>query len=256
MRKALVLFGNEIERDALIDTVIYLKRSLGFKIEALYVRDVDREKIMTTPDGLIMAGRVPLMLQGWDAVEQAEMDSLKKCFKDKGLEEELVCDIGNIVDVVTDHMKTCDMLVIGKNDILGEREINILKGNYKTMLLIGDRPLQKMEKIYIGNDDGVKVNRSCYHFIHLFPEITEFHSFVINRDKQDKNQLIEYMEQNGKKVYHGELNHNKYEDVLAKVDEADIFIMGNLSRNYFLEKIVGKNGVKLLEKGKAPIFIG
>ncbi|WP_410208105.1 hypothetical protein [Fusobacterium sp.] len=255
MRKALVLFGNEIERNALIDTVIYLKRTLGFKIEALYVRDVNREKIMTTPDGLVMSGRVPLMLQGWDAVEQAEMDSIKKCFEEKGLKEELHSDIGDIVDVVTEHMKTCDMLVIGKNDILGEREINILKENYKTILLIGERPLEKMERIYIGNDNGVKVNRSCYHFIHLFPEIEKFHSVAINKE-MDGNQLIEYLEQNGKSVDHEELQHGKYEDILEKLAQADLFIMGNLSRSYFLEKIVGKNGVKLLEKGKAPIFIG
>ena len=255
MRKALVLFGNEIERNALIDTVIYLKRTLGFKIEALYVRDVNREKIMTTPDGLIMAGRVPLMLQGWNAVEEAEMDSIKKCFEEKGLKEELHTDIGNIVDVVTEHMKTCDMLVIGKNDILGDREVNILKENYKTMLLIGERPLQKLDKIYVGNDNGVKVNRSCYHFIHLFPEVSKFHTFAINKE-MDGNQLIEYLEQNDKEVVHEELKSSKYDEILEKLAEADLFVMGNLSRSYFLEKIVGKNGVKLLEKGKAPIFIG
>ena len=43
---------------------------------------------------------------------------------------------------------------------------------------------------------------------------------------------------------------------MKKVDGADLLIMGNLSRSYFFEKIIGKNGIKLLEKGKAPIFIG
>ena len=36
------------------------------------------------------------------------------------------------------------------------------------------------------------------------------------------------------------LQTTDYNDVLARVDEADLFIMGNLSRSYFFEKIIGK----------------
>ena len=152
-------------------------------------------------------------------------------------------------------MKRCDLLVMGKNDILTEKEINILKGNYKSMLLIGERPLSSMENIVIGNDNGVKVNRSCNHFISLFPEIKRFSSFVINKEIED-NMLVDYLVGHEKEVIHEELTTNNYEDVLKRVDEADLFIMGNLSKSYFFEKIIGKNGIKLLEKGKAPIFIG
>lgn len=255
MRKALVLFGNEIERGALIDTAIYLKRELGFKLETLYIRNIAREKAMITPAGLAVVGRVPLLHQGWNEIEQAEIESIKKAFKEKGLEEELVVDSGVIDETVTEHMKSCDMLVIGKNDTLGDREIDLLKANYKTMLLIGKKPLSSIEKVYIGNDDGVKVNRSCYHFIHLFPEVKNFNSIIINYDVK-MNKLAEYMKQNEKEVQEFKLKSTDYKLILDEVAKADLFIMGNLSRSYFLEKIVGKNGVKLLEKGEAPIFIG
>ena len=255
MRKALVLFGSEIERETLIDTAIYLKRTLGFKLEALYVRDVERERVLSTPDGLVMAGRVPLMLQGWNAVEQAEIENIKKCFKEKGLEEELNLDIGHIADVVTEHMKTSDILVLGKNDILNDKIIAILKANYKSMLIVGEKPLTAMENIYLGNDNGVKISRSIYHFIHLFPDVKEFHSITINKEI-DKNKVVEYLEQNDKKVEICDLTSDDYKVILETVNKADLFIMGNMSRSYFLEKIIGKNGVKLLEKSKAPIFIG
>lgn len=68
--------------------------------------------------------------------------------------------------------------------------------------------------------------------------------------------LVDYLVGHEKEVIHEELTTNNYEDVLKRVDEADLFIMGNLSKSYFFEKIIGKNGIKLLEKGKAPIFIG
>lgn len=114
------------------------------------------------------------------------------------------------------------------------------------MLLIGERPLSSMENIVIGNDNGVKVNRSCNHFISLFPEIKRFSSFVINKEIED-NMLVDYLVGHEKEVIHEELTTNNYEDVLKRVDEADLFIMGNLSKAISL-KNYRKNGIKLLEK--------
>lgn len=255
MRRALVLFGNEIERENLVDSAIYLEKEYGFKIYPLYIKDMAREKIMATTDGLMIAGRSPFMIQGWDEIEKGEIENIEKLLKSKGVTTELKIDIGVVPEVVTEHMKRCDILIMGRNDILSENEVGILKGNYKSIILIGEKPLTSMEKVLIGNDNGVKINRSCYHFINLFPEIKEFSSFVINKEIEE-NILAEYLLEHGKKVEHEELTTNNYEDVLRRVDEADLFIMGNLSKSYFFEKIIGKNGIKLLEKGKAPIFIG
>lgn len=255
MKRALVLFGNEIERENLINSAIYLQKEFGFKIYPLYVKDMAREKLMATTDGLMVAGRAPFMVQGWDEIEKGEIESIKNLLKVKNIDVELKIDIGLVPEVVTEHMKRCDLLIMGRNDILTENEVNILKGNYKSILLIGEKTLSSMQNILIGNDNGVKVNRSCYHFMTTFPEINNFSSFVINKEIEE-NILVEYLKEHGKNIVHEELTTNNYEEVLKKVDEADLFIMGNLSRSYFFEKIIGKNGIKLLEKGKAPIFIG
>ena len=255
MRRALVLFGNEIERENLINSAIYLQKEFGFKIYPLYIKDMAREKLMATTDGLMVAGRAPFMVQGWDDIERGEIESIKNLLKAKNVDTELKVDIGLVPEIVTEHMKRCDLLIMGRNDILTENEVNILKGNYKSILLIGEKPLSSMQNILIGNDNGVKVNRSCYHFMTTFPEINNFSSFVINKEIEE-NILVEYLKEHGKNIVHEELTTNNYEEVLKKVDEADLFIMGNLSRSYFFEKIIGKNGIKLLEKGKAPIFIG
>lgn len=255
MRRALVLFGNEIERGSLAESATFLEKELGFKIYPLYVKDIAREKLMSATDGLMVAGRAPFIVQGWEEIERAEIQVIEEVLKEKGIKAKLKVDIGDVAEVVTEQMKKCDLLVIGKNDILTEKEIDILKGNYKSLLLIGEKPLKAMKNVVIGNDNGVKVNRSCYHFINLFPEVKCFSSFVINKEIEE-NALVEYLEGHDKKIVHEELTTTDYNDVLARVDEADLFIMGNLSRSYFFEKIIGKNGIKLLEKGKAPIFIG
>lgn len=255
MKRALVLFGSEIERENLIDSAIYLEKEFGFKIYPLYIKDMSREKLITTTDSFMVAGRSPFVVHSWDEIEKGEIESIQKLLKEKNVQSELIIDIGVVPEVVTEHMKRCDILIMGRNDILNENEVNILKGNYKSIFLIGEKPLTSMKNILIGNDNGVKINRSCYHFINIFPDIKEFSSFVINKEI-DENILVEYLTEHGKIIKHEELTTNNYEEVLEKVDKADLFIMGNLSRSYFFEKIVGKNGIKLIEKGKAPIFIG
>jgi len=152
-------------------------------------------------------------------------------------------------------MKACDLLLMAKNEVFSEKTLSILKGNYKCIIFIGENPLKKLDNVLIANDDGVKINRSCYHFTTLFPEITKFASASINK-KLEENILKQYLEGKGKIVVHEALESDSYENILKRIDLFDLLIMGNLSRSYFFEKIIGKNGIKLIEKCKAPIFIG
>lgn len=256
MRKALLLFGNEMERENLIDSAVYLQNSLGFKIIPLYIKDMSRDKIIAaSTDGMMMSGRSPFIMQGWADMEKEEIKGAEKLLKEKGISEILEVDIGLVAEIVTEKMKECDVLLIGKNETITEKIVSILKGNYKSIIFIGEKALTKMDKVLIANDDGVKINRSCYQFTNIFPEVKEFDSFSINKELED-NVLIEYLKGKEKIVNHEVLNTADYSEVLEKINEYDFFVMGNLSRSYFFEKIVGKNGIKLLEKSKAPIFIG
>lgn len=164
-------------------------------------------------------------------------------------------DIGLVNEIVTEKMKECDTLLIGKNEVITERVVGILKGNYKSIILIGEKPLVSLEKVLIANDDGVKINRSCYQFTNLFTEVKKFDSFSINIDLED-NILLTYLKDKEKIVDHRVVKTSNYDEILERIGQYDFFIMGNLSRSYFFEKIIGKNGIKLLEKSKAPIFIG
>lgn len=114
MRKALVLFGNEIERGNLAESATFLEKELGFKIYPLYVKDIAREKLMSATDGLMVAGRAPFIVQGWEEIERAEIQVIEEVLKDKGIKAKLKVDIGDVAEVVTEHMKKCDLLVIGK----------------------------------------------------------------------------------------------------------------------------------------------
>lgn len=114
MRRALVLFGSEIERGSLAESAKFLEAELGFKVYPLYVKDIAREKLMSATDGLMVAGRAPFVIQAWEEVERAEVEGIKAALKEKGIEAELTIDVGDVSEVVTEQMKKCDLLVIGK----------------------------------------------------------------------------------------------------------------------------------------------
>lgn len=256
MRKALLLFGNEMERENLVDSAVYLQNSLGFKIIPLYIKDMSRDKIIAaSTDGMMMSGRSPFIMQGWADMEKEEIEGAEKLLKEKGIPATLEVDIGLVAEIVTEKMKECDVLLVGKNETITEKIVNILKGNYKSIIFIGEKALTKMDKVVIANDDGVKINRSCYQFTNIFPEVKEFDAFSINKELEE-NILVKYLQDKEKIVNYEVLNTADYNEVLEKIDSYDFFVMGNLSRSYFFEKIIGKNGIKLLEKTKTPIFIG
>ena len=90
MRRALVLFGNEIERGSLAESAAFLEKELGFKIYPLYVKDIAREKLMSATDGLMLAGRAPFISHGWEEIEQAEIQGIKEVLKEKNIDAESV----------------------------------------------------------------------------------------------------------------------------------------------------------------------
>ena len=228
----------------------------NFDIVPLYVKDISHSKIISSSrDGLLVGGRTPVMFHGWEEVDKISIDELEKELAQSRLGKELSLEVGLTKEVVNSRMKTCDLLVMGKTEVLSEKVIDILKDNYKSILLIGEQPLSAMENVAIANDDGVKVNRSCYHFTEMFRDITHFTSLTINKELEE-NLLKGYLLAKGKTVTDKLIKYDNYDEVIAHMSEYDLIVMGNLSKSYFFEKIIGKNGAKLLENVKEPVFIG
>lgn len=90
MRKALLLFGNEMERENLIESAVYLQNSLGFKIMPLYIKDMSRDKIIAaSTDGMMMSGRSPFIMQGWADMEKQEIEDIEKFLNQRELKQNL-----------------------------------------------------------------------------------------------------------------------------------------------------------------------
>lgn len=247
MKKALVLFGNEENTHNLIKSCSYLKKVFGYNLNAILIKDVRGEAI-TIGQGVITD------IEDMIKFEKDEVKLLLKKLKEEEVQIDLTYEIGIISEIIKEHMKSYDLLILGKGVIASDILMAVLKENYKPTLILGKDEL-KFSNICIANDDSIELNKSCYSFIRDFPEIKEFIS--IQEDSNEENKLNNYLISKEKKVIIKKFSDSKsLIEFIKSTEQNGVTIMGNLSRNYFMERITGRTGLKILEKARTALYIG
>ncbi|MGL5122942.1 MAG: hypothetical protein ACRC6K_02080 [Fusobacteriaceae bacterium] len=257
MKKALVLFGNgeNIENiEKIIESCKYLKEQFNFSISGLFLSDIRAEAILGQGiDGMILDSTRSTLTEDWIYFEQEGMDNIKKKLKENNLQMEMIHEIGITRETINEYMKSSDLLILGKTTLTSDILIEVLKENYKSIIILGNEKLD-FSNLYIANDDGIKVNRSCYSFMNIFPNFNNFNSFSLVSEEKI-NILNKYLNEKDKNV--NEIKIKTKEELIEKLAEkTGLLIMGNLSRSYFFKKITRKTGLKLLEKVNMSIYIG
>ncbi|WP_297599140.1 hypothetical protein [uncultured Cetobacterium sp.] len=257
MKKVLVVFGEGSKKNVLIESALFFKEKLGYEITPLYIRDVRRDEIIpATMDGMIVNLSNNSFSEERDALEEEELKHLQEKLRIRGIINPLNVEFGFPWDIIKEYLKLSDMLMFEKGEILSESAVTVLKNHFKPVIMIGEKPITKLEKIGISSDDGVKINRSVFSFINLFPQKKDFTMLTLLYNMEE-NKLLKYLKERDKDVvfksFDGEAAKDKY---LEEIKNLDLLIMGNLSRGYFFEKITGKKGLSIMEKSEVSIFIG
>ncbi|MGL6064423.1 MAG: hypothetical protein ACRC0S_05015 [Fusobacteriaceae bacterium] len=254
MKKALVLFGNGENIENVTESCKYLKEQFNLSLSGLYLSDIRAEAILGQGiDGMIMDSTRNSLTEDWVYFEQEGMENIKKKLKENNLKIEIVHEIGITGETIREYMKSNDLLILGKMNLASDVLIEVLKENYKSLIILGNDKLD-FSNLYIANDDGIKVNRSCYSFTNIFPSFNDFNSVSVMSEEKT-NILNKYLTEKGKNI--NEITIKTKENLLETLeDKKGLLIMGNLSRSYFFEKITRKMGLKLLEKVKMSIYIG
>lgn len=254
--RALLLFGDEIDRNSLIESGKYLRDNYGFKLLPLYVRDIKRNEIIPySPDGMILDDMSTITADQWEGFEAEEIEQIGSLLRARGVQEELKTDIGLVPDVVKEAMKEADLLLVGKGEVLSDNQLSFLKELYKPIILVGKKRIC-FDSIMIANDDGTRVNRSCFAFMNMFPEIRDFTAVTIDVELEE-NHLVRYLksrEKDVQKIFITEEGEDKFHESYPQ--EFSLVITGNLKRSYLLEKLIKKRGVSLVENYEASTFIG
>ncbi|MGL5053338.1 MAG: hypothetical protein ACRC5W_07080 [Cetobacterium sp.] len=257
MKKVLVIFEEESKKNILIDSALFFKDKFGYEIVPLYIKDIRREEIIpATMDGMILNFNNDPFSEEANSLEEMKMKKIQEKIKDKGIDSTLNVESGFPWDIIKEYMKTTDLLILEKRLTLSDTALMILKNHFKPIIMIGEKAITSFDKIGISSDDGTKIHKSMFSFINIFPEINYFSMFTL-RYKIEKNLLMKYLEDKEKKIkyenFDGDIAKDRY---LQEVNKLDLLIMGNLNSNYFVEKIIGKKGLSIMEKSKVSIFIG
>ncbi len=256
MKKILVLFENEITTENLIEGAIYLKEKMGFTVSGLYINDIRRDGVMTQGiEGAIYDTTRTIMREEFLELRKQEIKNIKTKLKNIDFEMEIKLETGIFDEIIREEMKTNDILYIGKGNLVSDLLLEVLKENYKSVLIQGEAPLD-FTNIFVANDNGVKINRSCYQFMNCFPLHKDI-KLIEGKNIAEKRSLLEYLTSHSYNCK-SEILEKKEEvvDFLSDKSLNGILIMGNLSRGYFLERITGKIGMKLLKQTHLSIYIG
>lgn len=257
MKKVLVVFGEGSKKNILIDSAIFFKEKFGYEIVPLYIKDVRRDEIIpATMDGMIVNLSNNSFSQERDALEEEEVKHLREKLKIRGINSVLNIEFGFPWDIIKEYMKLADLLIFEKGEALSESAVTVLKNHFKPVIMLGEKAITSLDKVGISSDDGVKINKSTFSFINIFPDIKRFIMLTLLY-KIENNTLLKYLEANEKVVEWKNFDGEKAkEECLNEINSLDLLIMGNLSRSYFFEKITGKKGLSIMEKSETSIFIG
>lgn len=254
MKKFLVVFGNGCYDRNLLKTAKFLQERFECTVSYLFIRDIMKEERMAVGLENVYSTKAGSNFQTILNIENKRLLDIKNLFKEYDIKDEIQVANGIFAEIVNENMKLNDMLLLDKDISLNDGIVAVLKNRYKPIILISDKAITCFDKICISNDDGIKINRSCYEFMQNFPKIENFTSILIENNREKTGDLVKYMRAKGKNL--DEVEVKNIDSALEIMNQADITVMGTLSSSFFIEKIIGKNGLKLLEKIESALFIG
>ena len=254
LRRVLILFGNELNTEQLLETGKRLKSRYNCEVKGLYVKDVRKHEIIPpSVEGLVIDPSSRYIVEEWDRFENEQIEKLKTTLSGFS-SEDLIIREGITPDTALEELKAYDLLVIGKGGRISADLKELLKYHYKPLIIVGDKPIN-LDCVLLANDKSFRINKSFFRFMSIFEDVTEFGSISVGLEQEEDESLKEYLKGSNKVVREREVEGDEFEEIEKAAEDCGILIMGDLTHSYLLEKITGHAGVKLIENLKISIFI-
>ncbi|MGL6153974.1 MAG: hypothetical protein ACRC0W_02410 [Cetobacterium sp.] len=248
-KRALLLFlSHQQNVQEMILSAKYLQEKFNFEIISLYVRDID---IFIRPTFLLQKSlNGGIVDKNRRDAEDKHIKKVSNLLVDYGILNPLTVELGIPEKLLLNFLKITDLLILGSNLSLSEEITTLLKETYKPTFIIKDIPLC-LDKIVVASDDGIKINKSLFKFMNVFPEIDNYNILAYNSKK--KQMILDVMEYKNKN--YDFLSVNAMDTFCHEINKNTCLIMGNLSKSYFFKKITKRKGLDIMENIHLPIFI-
>lgn len=256
LKRALIYFENNNDADFLIKFSKVLSRDFDVEIHGIYIKDLRKyEVVPPMVEGLVVDSANSYVMKEWEALEKQRGISVKEIFLNNFSKNNFFEVEGITSDILLEKMKSYDLLIVAKNEIISNNVKTILKIHTKPIISVPNLENYSFSSVLFADDKGLRANESFFRFMNLFNNINEITALSINIDQFDDFDMKEYSELRGVNIDFIYKNGNCMKILEEEVDKFNILIMGNLRYNFMLEKLTGKLGVKILESINLPIFI-
>lgn len=256
LKRILVYFENDNDSDYLIQFSKDIKKELNVEVHGIYVKDLRKyEVVPPMVEGLVVDSASSYVMKEWEELEKKRNIKIKEEFTKNFDEKHFYETEGITSDILLEKMKSFDLLVVAKPEVISTNVKTMLKIHTKPILAIPKLEEYKFNSILIADDKGLRANESLFRFFNLFTDIREYTSLAINLDKNNDYEMNEYAQTRGINIDFVYEKGNILNILEEEAKKFDVLIMGNLRYNFMLEKITGKIGVKIMESIKLPVFI-
>ncbi len=223
-------------------------------IDGLYVKNMD--EYLRFNSALYSEAYYQDFMASWRDVEEKKEQEIRDAVEEYFPGMVLVIRDGYSEEIVISEMRVYDLLVLAKSNYLTRDLKALLTIHHKPIIIVPEKESYSLEKVLFADDERAVSNRAFFSFLTLFDSIKSFKALGVNIRKETFRDLNPYLEKAGKSInYHFQEGHAD-ELILEYSRNFDCLIMGDLKHSFLVERIGGKDGLKILEKAEIPIFIG
>ena len=248
LKKALFLITSENEIEPLVNFATEFKKKYKVEIDAMYVKDILKYEIFpATIEGVGINLGSSYAFREYKELEDKKYNAIEK--KKKNSFSKVFSRDGETVEITLEELKRYDLLAVVKNEKVSQNLKELLRSNFKPMIILPNKKEFNLEKLLLLDDGAYNANKTLFTFFYIFDE-QKIDVLRVNIDSNDDLQ-----ERFGKNYNIVRKEGDPLKVIMEESKNYDFILMGDLRYTVMVERITGKLGIRLLEGLDKPIFI-
>ena len=248
LKKALFLITAENEIEPLVNFAAEFKKKYKVEIDAMYVKDILKYEIFpVTIEGVGVNLGSSYAFKEYKELENNNFKDIEE--KTRGKFSRVFSRDGETVEITLEELKKYDLLAVVKNDKVSQNLKELLRSNFKPLIILPNKKEFKLEKLLLLDDGAYNANKTLFTFFYMFDE-QKIDVLRVNIEGDDNLQ-----ERFGKNYNIIKKEGDPLKVIMKESNNYDFILMGDLRYTVMVERITGKLGIKLLEGLDKPIFI-
>ena len=241
-KKILFLITAENEIKALTQFGKKFKEKYDVQMDVIYVKDVLKYEVFPVAvEGIGVNVGMNYFVREYKEQEEKVFQKIKSQIDDSF--DKVYAKEGETDEIA---------LVLVKNEKVSPVLKELLRSNYKPLIILPNVEEFEMENILLLDDGAYNANKTLFTLLYMFGE-QKVNVLRVNSDlEKEEDGLAQRFGENYNLIYK---KGETFKTLLKETENYDFILMGDLRYTIMVEKITGKLGIRLLENVKKPIFI-